>query len=116
MTNISQIDQAIILLRERLRQLRSEGGKTASPSKIAIRARSPQPISHLRNIMAIETVPRRDMRRALVRSLLGEAFGNAVSNDLAFQAVADRVTDVLEADPETAKLLDQATEQVKRAR
>lgn len=115
MTNISQIDQAIVLLRERLRQMRNQSAAPAS-KLVKVQSRSAQPVGQLRGVLSMDGVPRRDLRRALVRSLLSEAFGDAVSNDLSFQAVADRVTDMLEADPETAIMLDRAAEQIKRQR
>lgn len=44
------------------------------------------------------------VRRALVRSLLSEAFGQGVINDIAFHAMSDRITTALESDQDTQRL------------
>jgi hypothetical protein len=113
MTNISQVDQAILLLQERLRRLRS-GETSGAARNVRVQSRTPRPAAQLRNVLAVEGVPPRQLRRALVRSLLADAFGEAVANDLSFQGIADQVTDILEADPDTAALLDRAVEQIRK--
>ena len=113
MTNINHVDQAILLLQERLRRLRS-GENSGVAKNGRVQSRTPRPPAQLRNVLAVEGVPPRQFRRAMIRSLLSDAFGDAVTNDLSFQGIADQVTDILEADPEMATLLDRAIEQIKQ--
>lgn len=113
MTSISSVDQAIILLRERLRQVRKQGKSAGAAPSIRVQSRSAQPLDQIRRMLAVESLPPRDIRRALVRNLLAEAFGDAVANDLSFQAIADQVTAMLDEDAETRALLDRAVAEVK---
>ena len=116
MTNISHIDQAIILLRERLRQARKQGPSAASASPIKVQSLTAQPIEQLRRLLSVEALPPRELRRALVRSLLAEAFGEEVGNDLSFQALSDRVTTMLDEDDETRQLIDRAIAELSASR
>jgi hypothetical protein len=60
-----------------------------------------------------EGLPNRQLKRALVQSILDEQFGPEVAGEARFQQVIDRVTDALEADPDTEKLLTRITSDLK---
>ncbi|MEK6540961.1 MAG: hypothetical protein AABZ45_02440 [Pseudomonadota bacterium] len=112
MTSISQVDQAIFILRERLRQVRKgRTGKVTVPAKVG--KKSTQPLAQIMRLAAVETLPPREIRCALVRTLLAEAFGDEVANDLSFQAVADRVTAMLDETQETKDMLDRAVAELR---
>lgn len=114
MTNVSQVDQAIVLLQERLRRIRKEAAKTGAASTIKVQSTTVRSLHQLESLLALEGLPRKDLRRALVRSLLSEAFGQGVINDLAFHSMSDRITIALEADQDTRRILDDAITELRQ--
>lgn len=111
MSSISQIDQAIILLRERLKQARKQASGAPS-TPIRVQSLSAQPVEQLRRLLSVEALPPRELRRALVRSLLTEALGEAVAHDLSFQSLSDRVATMLDEDEDTRRLIDEAMREI----
>jgi hypothetical protein len=102
MDPISNVDRLVLLLRQRLseRSTARHGAATA-----ASRRTSPPPADVVRALAAVEGMDERHLRRALIQSLLSDAFGKGVVNEAQFQQVVDRVTQTIEDDPDTARLL-----------
>lgn len=64
MTNISQVDQAIVLLQERLRRIRKEAAKPASASTIKVQSTTVRSHHQLENLLALEALPQKALTRA----------------------------------------------------
>ena len=102
MTQITASDQVLLLLREQLR--RSDRARSAKPTRADGRPAAPQ--QRLAALAAIEDLPERDFRRALVRSLLSERLGEALVADPAFDQVTGEVLRLIEGSDEARGLLD----------
>lgn len=106
MTGITTIDHVMLLLREQLRQ--SERVRADPSLRTTSRAATPQ--QRIAALAAIDDLPPRDFRRALVRSLLSERLGEALVSDPAFDAVTGEVLRIIEDSDEARALLDQVVE------
>jgi len=102
MTGIGATDQIVLLLREQLQ--RSERAKGRPAARKDGRPATPQ--QRLEVLAAIEDLPERDFRRALVRGLLSERLGPDLVADPAFEAVTGEVLKLIEESDETRALLD----------
>jgi len=112
MDPISNVDRLVLLLRQRL----SERAKTTRGGPVAGSGRAQQaPAATVRALAAVEGMDDRHLRRALIQNLLSGSFGEQVVNDAKFQQVVDRVTQTIEADAETAKLLQRMVRELKEA-
>jgi len=109
MDAISNVDRLVLLLRQRL----SERGATR-PAATSRRA-SPPPADAVRALAAVEGMDVRHLRRALIQNLLSDLFGPRLVNEAQFQQVVDRVTEAIEEDPETARLLQRVVGDLKAA-
>ncbi|WP_147414249.1 hypothetical protein [Sphingomonas gilva] len=67
-----------------------------------------RPLDRVRSLASIDTMEEEDLRRAVVRGLLAERFGEAITNDAAFQGIAKDVTRMIEETPEGRALIDRA--------
>ncbi len=106
MDPISNVDSLVLLLRQRL----TERSRTASPATSGSRRQpraAPDAADHLRAIAGVDGVNGRQLKRALVQSLLTEHFGAAFINDARFQLIVDQVTDTIEREPGPSKILAQ---------
>jgi hypothetical protein len=101
MDPVSNVDRLVLLLRQRL----SERAATQRGGAAASRRRPQAPADMVRELAAVEGLDDRRLRRALIQSLLADAFGKQVVNEAQFQQVVDRVTQTLEEDPAMARLL-----------
>lgn len=113
MEAISNVDRIVLLLRQRL----EERAKSAKPS-----ATGQTSSSHLANrggltpvqaLAAAEGVDEHQVRRAVIQNLLAHQLGRKLINDARFQQVVDRVTETLERDPASAKLLAQVISELR---
>lgn len=109
MDPVSNVDQIVHVLRQRLQERSKAGrGERRGSATGAIQAR-PGGLERLRSIAAVENLDERQLRRALVQSLLVERFGGDVLNDAKFQQVIDEVLAALESDQATSRLVGQVT-------
>jgi hypothetical protein len=113
MDPVSNIDQIVLLLRQRLTQReraasgrvqRHAGAQPAAPTVDALAA-----------LAAAGGVSERQLRRALVQTLLAEQFGADLINDARFQQVVDQVTETIDAHPGAARLIGRVTQQLRGA-
>lgn len=114
MTRIGNVDQVLLLLREQLeRSGRSRGtARRAAPS--AASSGDARPIERARSLAALDALSDEEARRALVRGLLVEQFGEGTGNDPAFQQVIDDVFRIIADTPEGAQLMARALEQLRK--
>lgn len=108
MTQISRVDQAILMLKERLQRLgeRSTGGvrSTQTPARAGEYGR----LEPLRQLARRKDIAPSDLRRAFVRTLLAESFGDELNATLQLEEIADRVTRILEENQSGLALIDRA--------
>lgn len=100
MTRIGPTEQVLVLLRARLEQR----ARAASPAT----KEAPDAQARLQALAALGDLPRRSFRQALVRGLLADRIGEALAGDPAFDQVVREVLELVESNPETAALLEQA--------
>lgn len=116
MTRISNVDQVLLLLRE---QLQRAGKKSEARAKSRIgRAdpAAPRPLDRVRALAALDTLNEDEVRRAVVRGILTEEFGEGVGNDAALQKMVDDVVRIIGEAPGGSDLLDRAVAQLKENR
>jgi hypothetical protein len=116
MTRISNVDQVLLLLREQL-QRTAKGRETARKSRTG-RAdpAAARPLDRVRALAALDTLNEDEVRRALVRGMLTEEFGEGVGNDAALQRIVDDVVRIIGETPGGGELLDRAVAQLKENR
>lgn len=96
MTTVNRVDQAILLLKERLRRLDGRTAGGAAKAGAAARGSTADPLVPIRQLARRGGIADRELRRALVRTLLADSLGEELVGSLEFQSVADRVTQILE--------------------
>lgn len=115
MTRVSQADQLLLLLRERLQRLdrgRAERKGGAAPARPA----TPKPLERLHAVAALDRLSEEETRRSLVRALLAQELGDGIANDPGFQKVADDVFRIISESEEGRALIDRAASQLRRER
>lgn len=107
MASIGRVEQAVLLLQERLQRL---DGKSTSPAQLGASAQAAEaePIERLRRLLRRGQLSRAEVRKALVRHLLGAAMGPTVAGSLEFQALSDEVYTVIAGHDAGRNLLDRA--------
>lgn len=108
MTSIGRIDQAILLLKDRLQRLGEQSGKASAGTTRQQESNGLDPLVPLRQLARQGRISRDDLRKALVRTLLAESLGEELVASLEFQSIADRVTGLLEENEAGRDLLDRA--------
>jgi hypothetical protein len=111
LTSIGPADQVMLLLSEQLKA--ADRGKAKKNERTA-RAVRTGPRERLAALAAIEDLPERDLRRAVVRGLLAERLGEELVADPAFAAAALEITRIIEESPEGEALLDRAAAALKK--
>lgn len=98
MTNIGRVDQAIILLKDRLRQLNARKSVSADFAGVATasHAAGADPLQSLRELVRRGQIDQEELRRAFVRTLLADSLGAELAGSIEFQSVADEVSHLLQ--------------------
>jgi hypothetical protein len=111
MTRIGNVDQVLLLLRE---QLQRTGGtrKGARKSTDRTEKTGARPLDRVRALAALETLDEDEVRRAVVRGILTEEFGEDVGNDAALHAITADVVRIIGEMPGGRELLDRAVAQL----
>lgn len=116
MTRIGNVDQVLLLLREQLQRSGTTRGAAAKAGAAQAGAVSARPLDRVRALAALESLEEEELRRAVVRGLLAEQFGEAVGNDPALIAIVDQVGRIIGETPEGRDLMDRALAQLKESR
>lgn len=112
MTRIGQVDHILLLLREQLRRAEAKRGERAS-SVTRREGATPPPLDRVKALAAMAALGEEEARRVVVRGLLADRLGDAVSNDPDFVHLVDQVIDAIGNTPEGAELLDRAMVQIR---
>lgn len=110
MTRIGNVDQVLLLLREQL-QRAGKGRQAARKSRSGTAA--PRALDRVRALAAMEALNDDELRRAVVRGILTEEFGEGVGNDAALQAIVDDVLRIIGATEGGPELIGRAVAQLK---
>lgn len=111
MTNVGRVDQAILLLKDRLRQLNARGQPSSagvSGTSAATHAASGDALQSLRELVRRGQIDPHELRRAFVRTLLADSLGEDLVGSIEFQSVAEEVSRLLEESEAGRSLLAQA--------
>jgi hypothetical protein len=108
MTQINRVDQAILLLKDRLQKLADRKTGPASASKAKALSESQNRLAPIRQLASLGEISDEELRRAFVRTLLADSLGDELVGKLEFQAIADRVTQILEESDSGRHLLERA--------
>jgi hypothetical protein len=113
MEPISNVDQVVLLLRQRLAE-RSRSGSPAAPAqKRSATDAAPSGVDSVRALASVEGIDERQLKRALVQNLLAEQFGPDLINDAKFQQIVDRVAETIEGEDGSSKLLSRAIHELR---
>lgn len=116
MTRITNADQVLLLLRE---QLQRAGKKRETAARARMDRRNPvaaRPLDRVRALAALDTLNEEELRRAVVRGILTDEFGEGVGNDAALQGIVDTVVRIIGDAPGGGDLLNRAVAQLRERR
>lgn len=111
MTSISNVDQVMLLLRQRLRSL-SDNKNVVRKSKIAAERSEKSSVKRVKALVMLKEMPEKDFERTFIQGLLTDEFGEAMINDPKFQEIVDRVLNVIHSDQKSSALLKEASNQL----
>ncbi len=103
MDPISNADRLVLLLRRKLQERAKAGAGANALARSGVQA--PAEPSGLHALAAVEGADERLLRRALIQNLLADQLGPALLNDAQFQQIVSRVTQAIEEDDATSRLL-----------
>lgn len=103
MDPVSNVDRLVHILRQRL-------AERSRPSSARVAGASTRPDERsapagLHALAGVDAVDERQFRRALVQGILTEQFGAELINDAKFQQVVSQVSQALEGDEASSRLL-----------
>lgn len=104
MDPISGTDRLVLLLRQKLLE-RSKGAKASRSNGKPSASETTSEPTGIQAMAALEGADDRSLRRALIQHLLADQLGPGLLNETQFQQIVSRVTDAIDEDPATSKLL-----------
>jgi len=114
MEPVSNTDRLVLLLRRKL----EERAKSAGASRSS--ARSGQGVvtgrSAVRALAAAKGVDERQVRRAVIQSILADQLGPELMNDAKFQQIVSRVNDAITEDQRASSLLSRLIQDLREGR
>jgi hypothetical protein len=111
MTAINRVDQAILILKDRLDRLNRRTAGPAAGTRGKAGEGGADRLAPLQQLVRRGGIAQEELRRALVRTLLADAMGDRITVSLEFQSVADHVLRLLEdSDAGRALLADALAE------
>lgn len=113
MPRIGNVDQVLLLLRE---QLQRAGKGRGAARKRRVERTAPRPLDRVRALAALDSLGEDEVRRAMIRGILTEEFGEAVGNDAALQTIVTDVVRIIGETPGGVELIDRAVAQLREAR
>lgn len=113
MDPVSNVDRLVFLLRQRLLERSKTSSARGGPQLSS--AQRTGGMDSIQALAAVESIDDRQLRRALIQSILAEHFGSGLINEAKFQQVVDRVTETLENDTTSAGLLSRVVSELRAA-
>jgi hypothetical protein len=113
MDPVSNVDQLVLLLRQRLTERARANGAGAAQRARATGEVAASAIESSRALAAIEGIDERQLRRAVLQNILADHFGSHLVNDAQFQQVVGRVAEAIEDEPRATKLLSEVISELK---
>jgi hypothetical protein len=108
MTTVTRVDQALLLLKDRLQRLQERPQASGAKVGGGSQADKSDALTPLRQLAHRGGIRDSDLRRALVRSLLADSLGDELVASLEFQSLTDQITNMLEDSDVGRALLSQA--------
>ena len=113
MTSLSRVDQALLLLKDRLQTLKKkDSARSASSSANTQQMDKSGPLGPLRQLSGSGRFSEKEMSRALIRAVLIEEHGVGVVSSLEFQSIADQVAIILEDSESGRELIRKALKEL----
>lgn len=112
MTRITNADQVLVLLRNRLERAQRSQRRDATQRSAKREDVKQTPVERMQGIAQSESLPESEVERALISGLFMEEFGAAAANDPKFQLMIDEVLKMIRQEPATRRLLDRAVAQL----
>lgn len=102
MNPVSNVDRVALLVQQRL-----EERERLKRPRLRAREESSKAgqMVGIGNLAVLGDVDQKVLHRAFVQALLAEKFGRDMINDAQFQQVIQRVSEVIEADPDATRLI-----------
>jgi hypothetical protein len=115
MEPISQVDRLAAMLRIALAERAKSDRSRQLARKGSGGERSASGLANVRALAAVDDVDERQVRRAFVQHLLADQMDARLLNDAQFQQVVTRVTQAIDDDDATAKLLTRLIAELRAA-
>lgn len=113
MTRVGNVDQVLLLLRARLER----GGKRPKPGGAsgagAADSTAISPLDRARALAALDSLGQEEVRKAVVRCLLAEEFGDAIGGDAKLQAMVEDIVRTITEMPGGNSLMVRAVAQLR---
>lgn len=111
MEPVSNVDRLMLILRQRLeeRERSLRKGRSARGGE----DRVPAAASGIDALAALDGADETVLRRAFIQALLADQFGRGMINEAPFQQVVKQVTDAIDSDPATQRLLSRLLGEVR---
>ncbi|WP_164115906.1 hypothetical protein [Sphingorhabdus sp. Alg239-R122] len=113
MTRINNVDQLVLILREKL-EAASRLKKSGKSSK-ARRAAAPtntRDVDIVQDLLGSGNFTENDVQHALIQGILSQEFGDRLVNDAKFQQIVSQVVAIINRDPELRGLFAEATREL----
>jgi hypothetical protein len=116
MARIGNVDHVLLLLREQLQRVAKGRSAPRGAAADRVGASAARPLDRVRALAALDSLDEDEVRRAVVRGILTEEFGERVGNDAALQAIVDDVVRIIGDTPGGIELIDSAVAQLREIR
>ena len=108
MTSIHNVDQLVLLLREKLNAAsRKRNGKSGKAGGVGAPVATAR-LGPVQKMLDSGDFTERSVRQALVQGILSEEFGDRIVNDVHFQQLVGSVIDIIDSDPAASALLQES--------
>lgn len=116
MTRVGNIDQVLLLLREQLQRVGSNRERSRSAAAGKVERSVARPLDRVRALAALDTLGEEEVKRAVIRGILTDEFGEDVGNDARLMEIVDDVLRILRETAGGNELIERAVAQLKEKR
>lgn len=113
MDPISNVDRLVLVLRQKLEERSRTFSKTTHSAARSGRENVKSGIENVQALAALQGVDDRQVKRALIQSVLSDSFGANLINDAKFQQIVGRVVEALDDEPTTANLMNRIVSEMR---